>query len=1183
MSQVLERLQILLHADTARYQRDIKKASSDTKREFESIKTSAQSMAGYVKSALAGFGAAAAVSSVIRTADEMRTMTNVVRLNTQSHQEYKDVLLQLKTISNDNLTSIGSTIELYGSSKSALDELGKSQQDVLLFTENITKAMAVGGGSAASQQAALVQLAQALNMGALKGQEFNSVASQAPAILALLKSELGATTAELKDMAAKGKITAEVIYSAVAGASTELDKKLAQMPITVSGAMNVVKNNYKSIVNEIMNENSALTTTLAESVKWVGENLASLSIAAGAVGVVWGGLLIKNSALVTGFTAFVGAQVAATKAAAVNAFTVQGQAQAYNTLQTRLMLLRLTKAHYIDLTKQSVVAVRSNTAALLAQARAMSVATAAQRAVAGAAILTANAVSKVGGGMMALGRIIKAHPLMTLAAVLSAVVVSTHGMTGALESLSDAFSVTTLMAKDFIVFVGDGFSMAWDTVSAFADNMLAKVGDTTKGSTGAFSNFFATSHGGFVGMLQVAAKTFDLINAAAKAGAKNALHNFVQLGKATQNIFIGIGNAFVSTIEFMINDMTRKIDWLSEKANAVAAFLGMESRLPLIGKVNLGRAQYKAVDFGVVATIADSNTHSAYNYVTALADQTVAARQAAQSNSGLASSYGGVGSAAKKAADDASKSGKKVKDAASELSKVLEKLFDETMADLQQSNWELEQPFVSELAKLERDINSGKFKVTIDGVTSGLSEQALNALRDEARRLDRNKAQSFFDNIQREHNKEISLALSNGSKYLEMLYDINDANNSLSLASDENKSIVLNSLANYEATKASIEMLKTIQDAKDELSLLSIPDGLDRQLAEIGQQTARTIKQYQYLIENGYEAEYELVKTTAKQLEAAQMRNAVQEKYNQLVKESKSDVEQQTDNLKEQILILSEYAAQMKTGLDIGHAQSLISDAIGLSEQTSLYDELDKEQQSRHAILRAGVDQMLQNERLTEEERIKIKEWGIAERLKIEEAYLTARNQMVINDGESMFASLASITKDSLGEQSKAYRAMFAIEKGFAIARSIMAIQTALANASASGPFPANLGMMATVASQVASIVSNIKSVVMPVGQAHDGIMSVPKSGTWNLEKGERVLPRHTAKALDDKLDKIGTGDRPVNVVINNYSGEKTDVQQMPNGDMMVTIGKMISHTVDAKLNQRFIQARRQGGELYGR
>ncbi|MFA9487225.1 MULTISPECIES: hypothetical protein, partial [unclassified Moraxella] len=100
--------------------------------------------------------------------------------------------------------------------------------------------------------------------------------------------------------------------------------------------------------------------------------------------------------------------------------------------------------------------------------------------------------------------------------------------------------------------------------------------------------------------------------------------------------------------------------------------------------------------------------------------------------------------------------------------------------------------------------------------------------------------------------------------------------------------------------------------------------------------------------------------------------------------------------------------------------------------------------------------------------------------------------------------------------------------------------------------------------------------------QAHDGIMSVPKSGTWNLEKGERVLPKHTAKALDDKLNSLqGRGE--TKVIINNYTSEKAHVQQMPNGDMMVTIGKMISDTVDAKVNQRFIQARRQGGELYGR
>lgn len=276
------------------------------------------------------------------------------------------------------------------------------------------------------------------------------------------------------------------------------------------------------------------------------------------VGAVWLANIAKNSALVTSFATLTGATLASTKASVANAFSVQGQITAYNALSTRMMLLRLTKAHYIDLTKTAIKATAVYARSLVGLAASFDRTTLAtktatlasigwtktKRGAIGVGILATRTITGLGGAFMSLGRIITAHPIIAIGAVLASVVVSTHGVTGALESLSDAFGVVTLMAKDFIVFVGDRFSMAWDTVSAFADNMLAKVGDTTKGSTGAFSNFFATSHGGFVGMLQVAAKTFDLINAAAKAGAKNALHNFVQLGKVTQNILLGMGNAF---------------------------------------------------------------------------------------------------------------------------------------------------------------------------------------------------------------------------------------------------------------------------------------------------------------------------------------------------------------------------------------------------------------------------------------------------------------------------------------------------------------------------------------------------------------------------------------------------------------------------------------------------------------
>ncbi|MFA3238974.1 hypothetical protein KWD51_12915 [Acinetobacter baumannii] len=79
---------------------------------------------------------------------------------------------------------------------------------------------------------------------------------------------------------------------------------------------------------------------------------------------------------------------------------------------------------------------------------------------------------------------------------------------------------------------------------------------------------------------------------------------------------------------------------------------------------------------------------------------------------------------------------------------------------------------------------------------------------------------------------------------------------------------------------------------------------------------------------------------------------------------------------------------------------------------------------------------------------------------------------------------------------------MFAAEKAFAIARSIMAIQTGIAEAAAN-PFPYNLAAMASVAASTASIVANIQSVA---GIFHGGKDYVPKEATYLLDKGERVV-----------------------------------------------------------------------------
>lgn len=154
-------------------------------------------------------------------------------------------------------------------------------------------------------------------------------------------------------------------------------------------------------------------------------------------------------------------------------------------------------------------------------------------------------------------------------------------------------------------------------------------------------------------------------------------------------------------------------------------------------------------------------------------------------------------------------------------------------------------------------------------------------------------------------------------------------------------------------------------------------------------------------------------------------------------------------------------------------------------------------------------------------------------RMAVEQSYQDAKRNLMLTQGEALFGDLAGMAKSFAGEQSGIYRALFAVEKGFAIAQSAMAIQQSVAKAMAVG-FPQNIPIIGQAVMQGAEIVSNIKSISMPVGQAHDGIASVPREGTWVLDKNERVVKADDNKKLSRFLDN-SEGSKPninVNVTV---------------------------------------------------
>lgn len=124
----------------------------------------------------------------------------------------------------------------------------------------------------------------------------------------------------------------------------------------------------------------------------------------------------------------------------------------------------------------------------------------------------------------------------------------------------------------------------------------------------------------------------------------------------------------------------------------------------------------------------------------------------------------------------------------------------------------------------------------------------------------------------------------------------------------------------------------------------------------------------------------------------------------------------------------------------------------------------------------------------------------------------------------SMFSDLAGQSAQllqSIGQEgSLAYKTLFFASKAAAIAQAIINTELAATKAMAEG------GLIMGIPAATAIRAVGYASVGLIAGQtlagmAHDGIDRVPETGTWLLQKGERVVTASTSAKLDATLDRV--------------------------------------------------------------
>ncbi|PRJ63225.1 tape measure protein [Haemophilus influenzae] len=236
-----------------------------------------------LRNLVAGYFAMVTAGSTIKIADEWAAVDSRVKLATKSVEEHKYALSQIFDLSQRSGQDYLASADLFSKVNRSAGDLGLSLDDTLNLTEIIGQTMTIGGGDQGAQQAALMQLGQALGSGALRGDELNSIIEQAPRLANAIADSFGVPIGQLKDLGKEGKLTSKELAQGLLKQADKIQKEFDQMPKTFGRGMTILKNKAGQLIDVAVNKVSKLGAAFYNAAEWVTENIRLVGFLAGTV------------------------------------------------------------------------------------------------------------------------------------------------------------------------------------------------------------------------------------------------------------------------------------------------------------------------------------------------------------------------------------------------------------------------------------------------------------------------------------------------------------------------------------------------------------------------------------------------------------------------------------------------------------------------------------------------------------------------------------------------------------------------------------------------------------------------------------------------------------------------------------------------------------------------------------
>ncbi|HDZ0791734.1 TPA: tape measure protein [Klebsiella pneumoniae] len=264
--------------------------------------------------------AALSAKQISEYADAWATVNNKLANSLRPNEQLADVTERVFNITQQTRSSLDATASLYARLERATRQYGTSADDLAKLTTIINQGFVVSGATAQEAENAIIQLSQVLASGALRGEEFNSVNEQGNRLIVALADSMGVSIGEMRNMAAQGKLTTDVVVNGLLSQGAVIGKEFANTTTTISQALQVAGNN----VTKFFGENSTVKTGAAifnDAVVTASENIDVLSAALTAAAAIMGSRYV--GALTMSAASQIQSALAAQRQATANAQAAQ--------------------------------------------------------------------------------------------------------------------------------------------------------------------------------------------------------------------------------------------------------------------------------------------------------------------------------------------------------------------------------------------------------------------------------------------------------------------------------------------------------------------------------------------------------------------------------------------------------------------------------------------------------------------------------------------------------------------------------------------------------------------------------------------------------------------------------------------------------------------------------------------